>query len=305
MRDLGLADIVTPTVRTGGGRLQMYFRHAPGLRNRVGVVPGVDVRTTGGQVVLPGSVHPKTGRTYEWILGPETPLAEFPAHLLARLKAAASPGPREPVRSVPASEATARVAALGERRRRRVGLLAHVRLDRLARRLAQTPEGERNVTLFRVACEVYETGNSALLDEDLAAERLRDAAEECGLPADEVAATLKSAADRVAGQGVELRRRAGRDLRARLLAATRPPASAGDRLDRSPRVPAGCPIAPAAGHGRVGLAVGPDRAGPAGAARARDDVADPAAPGPGTRASTLDVTGTCVARPGGLEPPTS
>lgn len=76
--ELGLHEQPTWVVRTGGGGLQIYFRIPPGItiKNSVKRVhPMVDVRGDGGQVVLPGSIHPDTGRTYDW-LAPELSPAE-------------------------------------------------------------------------------------------------------------------------------------------------------------------------------------------------------------------------------------
>lgn len=59
---------VTTEVITGGGGRHLYFQH-PGisLGNSAGKLgPGLDIRTDGGQVVAPPSVHPRTGRPYEW-----------------------------------------------------------------------------------------------------------------------------------------------------------------------------------------------------------------------------------------------
>lgn len=53
-------------VVTGSGGLHIYFNH-PGFRVRnIILAPGIDVRGDGGNLVLPGSIHPTTGRTYEW-----------------------------------------------------------------------------------------------------------------------------------------------------------------------------------------------------------------------------------------------
>lgn len=60
---------VTVTTRTGGGGWHLYFRVPPGirLRNSVGKLgKGLDIRTDGGQVVAPPSVHPDTGASYAW-----------------------------------------------------------------------------------------------------------------------------------------------------------------------------------------------------------------------------------------------
>jgi hypothetical protein len=72
-----------PTVEsaTGGGGRHLYFAHPGGrVRNRVGLVPGIDLRGDGGVVVAPPSVHP-SGRRYRWKRGRapgEAALAELP-----------------------------------------------------------------------------------------------------------------------------------------------------------------------------------------------------------------------------------
>ncbi len=67
---------------TGGGGRHLYFAHPGGATpNRVGMLPGVDVRGDGGCVVAPPSVHP-SGRAYAWRGGRapgECPLAPLPA----------------------------------------------------------------------------------------------------------------------------------------------------------------------------------------------------------------------------------
>lgn len=60
-----------PTVvaETGGGGRHLYFAHPDALlRNRVGILPGIDLRADGGCVVAPPSVHP-SGRPYRWAAG--------------------------------------------------------------------------------------------------------------------------------------------------------------------------------------------------------------------------------------------
>jgi hypothetical protein len=52
--------------RTGGGGRHLYFSHSGGLvRNRVGLLPGIDLRGDGGYVVAPPSRH-ATGALYAW-----------------------------------------------------------------------------------------------------------------------------------------------------------------------------------------------------------------------------------------------
>jgi uncharacterized protein (DUF927 family) len=60
----------TVSVKTGSGGSHHYFKIPEGLDipNKVGILPGVDIRSRGGLVVAPGSVH-KNGNQYEWIDG--------------------------------------------------------------------------------------------------------------------------------------------------------------------------------------------------------------------------------------------
>ena len=58
----------TVEVLTGGGGRHLYFQY-PGyhIGNSAGKLgPGLDIRADGGQVVAPPSIHPRTGRRYEW-----------------------------------------------------------------------------------------------------------------------------------------------------------------------------------------------------------------------------------------------
>jgi putative DNA primase/helicase len=55
-----------PAVRTGGGGFHFYFKHFPGLGNKASLLPGFDVKSDGGYVVYPGSIH-KSGKRYRWL----------------------------------------------------------------------------------------------------------------------------------------------------------------------------------------------------------------------------------------------
>ena len=67
----------TPMVRTGSGGVHVYL--AGEARNPCRVLPGLDVRSTGGQAVAPPSTH-YSGDCYTW-LQPPGPLGEAPAWL--------------------------------------------------------------------------------------------------------------------------------------------------------------------------------------------------------------------------------
>jgi hypothetical protein len=80
---------IAPTleVRTPSGGRHLYFRLPeghPGVSNSVGALgPGLDIRSTGGYVVGPGSETPAGG--YQWASRIDRPIAPAPAWLVARL----------------------------------------------------------------------------------------------------------------------------------------------------------------------------------------------------------------------------
>lgn len=83
---------ITPQVLTGGGGQHYYFQYPNvEIKNSTGKLGrGLDIRAEGGQVVAPPSVHPKTGRTYEWEGAhhpDDIPLAAAPDWLLTLLTA--------------------------------------------------------------------------------------------------------------------------------------------------------------------------------------------------------------------------
>jgi len=117
-------DLVLPATvwaKTGRGR-HLWYRLAGKVRNRVGILPGVDVRAVGGYVVAPPSVHPN-GRLYTW----EEPLqrsstSDAPEWLVAMLREIRAPRGRttsdwaaviaEPVSKGSRNQTLAQVAGL-------------------------------------------------------------------------------------------------------------------------------------------------------------------------------------------------
>lgn len=75
-------EVVTRTIRTGRGA-HLWWRWPAGraLRNRQGIVPGVDVRADGGYVIGPPTLH-RSGARYEYLWEAAAPLADAPAWLL-------------------------------------------------------------------------------------------------------------------------------------------------------------------------------------------------------------------------------
>lgn len=94
-RDVGLDPDAFPAVETGGGGLHVYMRKPSdaAVRQSVAAYPGVDFKST-GQVVAAGSVHPETGRLYEWgfLSPPLRDAPEAPAALLDLIERRAAPG---------------------------------------------------------------------------------------------------------------------------------------------------------------------------------------------------------------------
>jgi hypothetical protein len=76
---------LTVEALSGGGGRHLYFAHPGGrVGNRVGLLPGIDLRGDGGCVVAPPSIHPN-GRRYVWASERApgvAPLASLPGWLL-------------------------------------------------------------------------------------------------------------------------------------------------------------------------------------------------------------------------------
>lgn len=78
----------TFTVRTGGGGLHIYLRKPADLliSQALRDFPGIEFKTSGRQVVGPGSLHSGTGKLYEIIKGLPDKVADCPSQLLELLK---------------------------------------------------------------------------------------------------------------------------------------------------------------------------------------------------------------------------
>ena len=60
----------TWTAITGRGGYHLYYRGNGKVKNRAGIIDGVDIRGNGGYVVAPPSIH-KNGNRYEWEYSPD------------------------------------------------------------------------------------------------------------------------------------------------------------------------------------------------------------------------------------------
>lgn len=168
----------TPSVKTGKG-WHFYFKH-PGwmIKNRAGILPGVDVRGDGGYVVAPDSVHPD-GQEYTWEVSPEEiEFAELPDWLVNLVASkhiqseASNPSKLSGVDNVSADDARL--------------------FDELLGRLISAEEGTRNDTLNRVAFEAGQYVGADRLPHEIVVDRLIDAGSKIGLPEDEVRSTVDS-----------------------------------------------------------------------------------------------------------------
>lgn len=80
----------TPTVATGGGGTQPWFRH-PGVHVTTrshALGAGVDMRGDDGVAIAPGSLH-KSGKRYEWLPGlslSDVPIAPLPTWMLTLME---------------------------------------------------------------------------------------------------------------------------------------------------------------------------------------------------------------------------
>lgn len=74
----------TLTARTGGGGLHAYYRVPPDLAWPKEAAPGIDLKGHRSYVLAAPSVHPDTGKLYEWLTPLGMPIAEAPAWLVAK-----------------------------------------------------------------------------------------------------------------------------------------------------------------------------------------------------------------------------
>jgi Bifunctional DNA primase/polymerase, N-terminal len=171
-----------PLVRTGGGGWHFYL--APSGLGSVHPreLDHVDWRGRGGYVVAPPSRH-ASGHLYQWVRGRdlETPLAEVPAPVRARLE------PRPPVRPAGPVELAATSGGPGDR-------YAQAVLTEELARVATTPVGHRNRQLWESTRNLYNLVATGALDHRQVDHELLAAAERCGLLAEEPRQTHRTLA---------------------------------------------------------------------------------------------------------------
>jgi hypothetical protein len=171
-----------PLVRTGGGGWHYYLRPT-GLGNvRPAGLEHVDWRGRDGYVVAPPSRH-ATGHPYQWACGRDldTPPGTVPAVLLERLQYRQLHQP-----ACPAERSAARDGP-GDR-------YARVALAEELARVAAAPKGQRNRQLWESTRNLYNLVATGALDHREVHQGLLDAAERCGVLAEEPRQTHRTLA---------------------------------------------------------------------------------------------------------------
>ena len=175
------ATLATKTGRKDGG-IHLWFALQPHqdpkrLRNRGAMCKGIDVRATGGQVLVPPSRH-ESGELYRWAVRmPPLPLPDWLYAMIADV-----PGGHREDLGGPAADRVVRarpVAAGGRVVSFSANYLEAV-INRAARDCASAPQGERNHRLFAKACTVFEYLVGEGVEPAEARARMRRAGLACG-----------------------------------------------------------------------------------------------------------------------------
>jgi Bifunctional DNA primase/polymerase, N-terminal len=171
-----------PLVRTGGGGWH-YLLAPTGLGNvRPAGLAHVDWRGRGGYVVAPPSRH-VSGHPYRWAAGRglDVPVAEVPPVLLERLERRPSLRPADPLAPPGVSDGPG-------------GRYARAALAEELARVAAAPVGQRNRQLWESTRNLYNLVATAALDHCEVDQGLLEAADRCGLLAEEPRQTRRTLA---------------------------------------------------------------------------------------------------------------
>lgn len=168
---------IPPTVQaiTGEGK-HYYFQPVEGARN-VSIGQKVHIRTDGGYVVAPPSVHP-SGKRYSWAPGmspDDVEVQPAPQWLVNMvLEKSQYTGSETPARVYAQDELTDDLIRYGD-----------VALEREIERVANAQQGTRNDTLNRAAYSLGQLVGGGILDEDRVRDELYEASLKCGLVQDD------------------------------------------------------------------------------------------------------------------------
>jgi hypothetical protein len=178
------ADILPRTwcVITGsnGRHIYMALPNGTNVSNSIGKLGrGLDIRTTGGYVVAPPSMH-ISGKAYSWLESPEdAPLAPAPAWLVDKLK------PQPPAEPIAVFDSRASNSAN-----------ADARVTAILLKVARAAKGERNQLTFWAASRMRDLVCEGVIDHCAgmdALTQLRLAAAHAGLAPREINSTITSA----------------------------------------------------------------------------------------------------------------
>ncbi|MEP6967564.1 MAG: bifunctional DNA primase/polymerase [Pseudomonadota bacterium] len=183
--------------RTPTGGLHLWFAQPfRQLRNRVGFLPGLDVRTDGGSVAVPPSQ--RADGAYRWEVAPwAKPVAEAPEWLLNLIDPPPAPRAiRRPIRARSLDRLTNYLAAAIEGECHDLATMA--------------PNSGRNLRLFKGSARLGELVGAGLVPQAIVEDALAAAADHCGLVREDgrraVAATIASGLARGVAQPREVRR---------------------------------------------------------------------------------------------------
>ena len=168
--------LLLPIVETPKGGRHYYFAHSPSLKNWVGAFPGVDIRTTGGQVLLPPSA--KGDRIYRWLNGLAIHQVERP------------PMPQKLVSAI--LHATKKEDPIYKSKRVDPGAYGAAALAAELATLAQAVKGERNANLNRAAYSLGQLVAGGEIDAGQVEGGLMAMAISIGLSQSESMRTIKS-----------------------------------------------------------------------------------------------------------------
>ena len=163
-----------------GGTSTWRLPNGTNVSNSTGKLgKGLDIRTTGGYVVAPPSIH-ISGKAYSWLESPEdAPLAPAPTWLIDKLK------PQPPAQPFAVSNSRTSNSANAE-----------ARVTAILLKVAGAAAGERNQLTFWAASRVRDLVHEGVIDHCAGMDvltQLRQAAAHAGLAPLEINSTITSA----------------------------------------------------------------------------------------------------------------